>query len=417
MKKRLAVFFGGRSPEHDVSVVTGLQALHAVDPHRFEAFPVYIGLDGRWWVGDELRSRSHYLPSPTLQKKLTCVSLQIPPSGKASPSLIAESGGFFGRRASFPFDVALLACHGLAGEDGRLQSLFELANVPYTGMRVLASSVFMDKMATKRILASSGIPLLPFACLERPQIGLLPSRATLEKALEGFSFPLIVKPAHLGSSIGLARVADLETLHATLPMIFRLDSHALVEPVVEDLVEYNLSVRREKGEGLCFSAIEMPKAPEALLDFRSKYLSQGKNQGKNGTQNESVAGGEVGGFKQPGSGTESEGMLSLTRKLNPPLSAEESERLKKWAGLCFTCVQGTGAPRIDFLCNHTTGEMWLNEVNPCPGSFGFFLWEAASQPLFFSDLLTELVEEAVRLHRTHPLPEDPTLPEARLFRH
>ena len=401
MKSRVAVFFGGRSPEHDVSIVTGLQAMAALDGERFDSFPVYVSTEGEWLLGDPLRNRSSYLPKEDTRRSLESVTLATTPTVDGKGRLLpVKAGGLFSKPKTVEFDIALLAFHGLSGEDGRMQGLFEIANVPYTGMRPLASSVLMDKAATKLMLAGTGIALLPSVVVARPASGLLPDSTALARQMEALSFPVIVKPLHLGSSIGVAKATSLEEARAALATIFRLDTHAIVEPFVDNLVEYNVAVRNGP-KGIETSAIERPKAETDLLDFKAKYLAGGGgSKGK-------------GGSKQPG--TISQGMLSLTRELNPLLAPEFESRLRAWAVECFHTVYGTGAPRIDFLSNSKTGELWLNEVNPCPGSFGYFLWEAGPAPLLFTELLSALLDEAMAAQRSIQLPPDPTHPEARLF--
>jgi D-alanine-D-alanine ligase len=392
---RVAVFLGGRSPEHDVSVITGLQALKAIDQARFAPFPVYISPRGEWFVGQALEERRNYIPDSNLRGELTEVTLSLGEPGRGV--LMPKRSGFFGRRPPLEFDVALLGFHGLGGEDGQIQGLFETANLPYTGMRTLASAVLMDKAATKRLLRGLDIPLLPYAVVTRSQTGL-PSADTLSAALGNMGFPCIVKPAHLGSSIGVGKADDMDELRALLPAIFRLDRQAIVEPFVPNLAEYNLSVARI-GDTVRTSAIEKPKRAEELLDFRQKYMAGG--DGKAGSKNP---------------GESSQGMLSLTREINPALPAEFEANLRRWAVAAFEAVDGTGAPRVDFYCNEATSEVWLNEVNPCPGSFGYFLWEAADPPLRFTALLSVLIEEAWARHRESQLPDDPVPPEARLLR-
>jgi D-alanine-D-alanine ligase len=392
---RVAVFLGGRSPEHDVSVITGLQALKAIDQERFTPFPVYISPRGEWLVGDALEERRNYLPDANLRSELTEVTLSLGEPGRGV--LVPKRSGFFGRRATLEFDVALLAFHGLGGEDGQSQGLFETANLPYTGMRTLASAVLMDKAATKRLLRGLDIPMLPYAVVTRGSAGL-PSAEALSALIGNMGFPCIVKPAHLGSSIGVGKADDMEELRALLPAIFRLDRHAIIEPFVPNLAEYNLSVARIGGS-VRTSAIEKPKRAEELLDFRQKYMSG--DDGKAGSKN---------------AGESSQGMLSLTREINPTLPAEFEANLRRWAAAAFEAVDGTGAPRIDFYCNEATGDVWLNEVNPCPGSFGYFLWEAADPPLRFTALLSLLIEEALARHRESQLPDDPVPAEARLLR-
>ncbi len=399
MKTRVAVFFGGRSPEHDVSIVTGLQALEALDQDRFSSFPVYVATDGKWFTGDALRNRANYLPKEATLKSLEAVLLDASPSIDGRGRLLPlKPGNLFAKSKPIEFDAALFAFHGLFGEDGRMQGLFEIANVPYTGMRPLASSILMDKAATKRVLAETGIALLPYAIVHRPSGSLMPGVQEVEKCLNGIQFPMIVKPLHLGSSIGVARAENTEDVRGGLSVIFRLDTHAILEPLVQNLVEYNVAVRNT-SHGIETSAIERPKSEKELLDFKAKYLSGGSAS--------------KGGAKQ--AGAISEGMLSLTRELNPSIPDAISGKIHDWARICFATVYGTGAPRIDYLCNQQTGEIWLNEVNPCPGSFGYFLWQASRRPMLFSELLSALIDEAFLCQRALQLPPDPTHHDARLF--
>jgi D-alanine-D-alanine ligase len=397
MKTRIAVFLGGRSPEHDVSVVTGLQAFQALDQSRFDAFVVYVTPQGEWLTGPGLDDRRTYLPDAQIRAKLTDVTLDV--VGRGTGRLIPRKTGLFSRKPAVEFDVALLAFHGLGGEDGQMQGLFEIANIPYTGMRTMASAVLMDKVATKRMFAGSDIPLLPHALVERPETGL-PAASALEVPLGEIGFPCCVKPVHLGSSIGVGKADNIEEVRALLATIFRLDTQALIEPFVPNLVEYNISVGRFGGAPRC-SAIEQPKRAEALLDFRQKYLSGGDGDKTDGGKN----------LVQP-----SQGMLSLTRDINPVLPGQQAPDIRRWALAAFEAVGGTGAPRIDFLCNAATGETWLNEVNPCPGSFAFYLWEAAAESVGFTALLSLLIDEAKACHRAVQLPDDPVPADARLLR-
>lgn len=399
MKKRVAVFIGGRSPEHDVSVVTGLQAFNALDRSRFEPFLVYVSLTGEWYVGEALKDRANYIPTPETRRKLTKVSLDTNADPMGTGRLVPEKRGFFGAPKPIVFDAALLSFHGLFGEDGGFQGMFDALNIPYTGMRTLASAVLMDKAATKKALAGTSVPQLPCVTIDRPRDGRRVSAAEIAAKVGNMAFPLIVKPAHLGSSIGVARAINPEEVAASLPAIFSLDHQAMIEPFVENLVEYNVAVTAALGGGVRTSAIERPKRASELLDFKQKYMSGG--------------GKKTGGSKAPGQS--SEGMLSLTRDINPELPAGMAEKIRGWAETVFTSVGGTGAPRLDFLSNEKTGEVWFNEANPCPGSFGFFLWEAAAPPVLFSEFLGALVDEAFALHRSAQLPPDPTLREARLF--
>ncbi len=394
-KKKVAVFLGGRSPEHDISIITGLQVLDALDTSLFDAIPVYISTTGEWFTGDALRDRGNYLPDANMRRSLTPVRLHVGTGGKACLESVAT--GFMKKSVKFELDVAIPAFHGVQGEDGCIQGAFEMAGLPYTGMRLMATSLFMDKVATKYVLEGSDIPLLPTLSISRPKKGLLIPLDELKSIITGFDFPCILKPRHLGSSIGVAKVDSLEELAEALPEVFRYDHAAIIEPFVPNLVEYNVSVASFDGETR-LSAIERPKTTEELLDFATKYSSGGSK--KLGTKS---------------AGQPSEGMLSLTRDINPELPAELSEKIIKSAILAFERLGGTGSPRIDFLSNSVTNEVWLNEVNPLPGSFGYFLWEAATPSVLFSSLLEHLIEEAFAAKRLIQLPADPTPEAARLF--
>jgi D-alanine-D-alanine ligase len=388
-RKNVAVCFGGRSPEHDVSVLTGLQVLGALDPALYDGFPVYVSPQGLWYVGDALRRRDSYIPGPSELGTLTQVSLHF--GDGQLPSLMTVPKGLLHRSRRIHLDFAIPAFHGLYGEDGCVQGLFETAGLAYSGMRVLAASVFMDKVATKHILSDTSIRQLPYESIPRPREGLIITPDELSANRDPISFPCCAKPAHLGSSIGVAKADNLQELADVLPAIFRLDPMAIVEPFVQNLVEYNVSVARINGETRT-SAIEQPKTNAVLLDFKEKYRNGAKKLGQ------------------------SEGMLSLTREINPSLSPDIERSIREWATEAYERLGGTGAPRIDFLCNSESGELWLNEVNPTPGSFAYFLWEAAQPPIPFSTMLDHLIAEGIAEQRGRQLPHDPVPKEAQLLK-
>ncbi len=397
-KKKIAVFFGGRSPEHDVSVISALQVLGAIDTSAYESFPVYIDPKGTWYTGDALRKRENYL----FKDKSTLTEVTLDVSGKRGGSLIPKQQPFFGSAKSIAFDVAIPAFHGLYGEDGNIQGLFELANIPYTGMRTKASAILMDKVTTKYALQALDIPVLPFAILKRPSEGYLIPEDQLDALLKPLGYPCIIKPSHLGSSIGVAKVENAAEAKACLPAIFEMDDSAIAEPFVKNLIEYNVAVMKN---GVT-SAIERPKATDELLDFKQKYMS-GSDDNKTGDK--------LGGVKD-GNTPVSEGMLSLTREINPDISTEKDAQIREWAVRMFDALDGTGAPRIDFIGNSESGELWMNEVNPIPGSFGYFLWEAAADPVLFTDLLTVQIEEAISENAAKSLPADVVPKDARLLK-
>lgn len=400
-KKRIAVLFGGRSPEHDVSIVTGLQILGALDSTKYDAFPVYVTPSGAWLTGDVLRERKNYFLNAAALAQTTAVTLDVTTGGGGR--LIPLKSGFLKTPKPIVFDAAIPSFHGINAEDGTIQGLLETAGIPYAGMRVMASALCMDKFAAKKMMQALDIPVLPCAVLRRPETGYMIAPSIISETLRAanIGFPCVIKPSHLGSSIGVAKAENADEIAACLPAAFEFDDTVIVEPFVPNLVEYNVAVARMDGR-IVTSAIERPKSKSELLDFKAKYLSSGGGKGT-----------KTSGTKTPGN--PSQGMLSLTRELNPPLPPQIESNIRNWSSRLYVAIDGTGAPRIDFIGNASTGEIWMNEVNPWPGSIGYFLWEAAPAPLLFAELLDHLINEALARRRAAALPHDPVPVGARLF--
>ncbi|MFC3053713.1 D-alanine--D-alanine ligase [Kordiimonas pumila] len=384
-KKVIAVVFGGRSVEHDVSILSGLQFLEALDPIKYDGIPVYIDPLGQWWTGDALLKRSHYPLTGGAHKGLKQIMLDLATPANGRPRFIASQKGLLGEKtSSISFDLIVPAIHGSNGEDGTLQGMLDFAAIPYAGCRTLGAAATMSKPFAKTNARAAGIHVLPDLVVKRPAKGSFVDPDTLQadmKAAFGKEvWPLIIKPCNLGSSVGVGKANDIDSLVACLMTAFRMDSEAIIEPFVENLTEYNIACRRGEQGMVETSAIERPLSKAELLDFKNKYL----------------AGGTVGGPKLD-SGP-SEGMASLNRELNPAeLTAEQEAFIRNSAADVFDLLDLAGSVRVDFLCNSKTGELWLNEVNTVPGSFAYFLWEAAAKPINFLQLTTAVVEEGFAL--------------------
>ncbi|WP_262693486.1 D-alanine--D-alanine ligase [Kordiimonas aquimaris] len=383
-KKVIAVIFGGRSVEHDVSILTGLQFLEALDPTLYEGLPIYVDGLGAWWTGDALKSRKNY-PVRDHAASLEPVRLDLATPAHGRPRLIGRKKNLMGEKAiSIEFDLIVPAIHGSNGEDGTLQGLLEFADIPFAGCRTLGAAATMNKEFAKAVARQHMLNVLPEVTIQRPKKGMFLEPETLTVALsENLGkdpFPLIVKPSNLGSSVGVSKATDMDALIASLMTVFRLDKSAIVEPFVDNLVEYNIAVRRAPSGSVETSAIERPLSESDVLDFKNKYL----------------AGGTPGGPKLD-SGP-SEGMASLNRVLNPEeLTAAQETVIRDTAIKVFEVLDLAGSVRIDFLCDSKTGELWFNEANTIPGSFAYFLWEAATSPVSFLALASAMVDEGFRL--------------------
>lgn len=359
---RVAVVYGGRSVEHDVSILTALQAMEALSA-RHEPVPVYVSRAGRWCSGPALRRLEAYRGhgEPAAEE----VSLDL--AGGVLRS-VGTRGLLGGRRKEVPIDVVLPAAHGTDGEDGALQGLLELAGVPYAGSRVGASAAAMDKAATKALLREAGLPVLDYRAVrrERWQAG---RAAAVEGLLAAFEPPVYVKPLSLGSSIGVARCAGRAELEDALEVVFELDGAAIVEPSLERATEINCAVlgRAAAGE-LRASVCEQPLAGEQFLSFEDKYLA----------------------------GAKGAGMKGAARLIPAPISEERTREVQELARRTFRALGCSGVARVDFLVAES-GAVYVNEANTIPGSFSFYLWEPAG--LAFPDLLDDLLDLAFEEHR------------------
>jgi D-alanine-D-alanine ligase len=398
----VAVVFGGPSTEHDVSVLTGLQILDAIDSSRYDTLPVYVTLEGHWYVGDALRNRKNYIPDEAVRRTLDRVFLPIGGTPEEAADgrwrLVSSAPrSLLGRKSrTYPFDLVVPAFHGTFGEDGSFQGLLNAAGVPYVGCDVLPAALAMNKAVAKAVIRSVGVPVVPAVAVPRPAGSGFASLAELAARVD-IPFPVCVKPCNLGSSVGVSQAGDRTELEAALSTVFKFDTAALVETFVRNLVEYNVSVTRAFGETRV-SAIERPIRKEKLLDFRDKYLSGGDADSK---------------IAIPFS----EGMASATRVINPPeLTPDQQERIRNWAMRAFEALDARGTARIDFLSDAETGEIWLNEVNTLPGSFGYYLWENADPPVSFTALLNALMDEAVETARQRSRVVDPVQANASVFK-
>ena len=378
-KKVVAIFYGGKSVEHDVSVLSALQAFNALDQNEYDSFLVYVDLNGKWWIGDALSDRRNYHFSEDDKKRLLhqvefCI-------GTGSKGVLRTVGSFMHKSREIYFDVAFMAFHGTSGEDGKFQGLMESAGYAYTGTRVMASSVCMNKALAKSILRTAGVKVLPEIIVKCPkkENDFLNIDAVTESL--DVKYPAFVKPCNLGSSVGIAKAVNDKELKAALLNVFRMDDTAIIEPYIEKLEEYNISVTKAFGD-LKVSAIERPIKKGEFLEFKDKYLAGGNMAAK---------------LANPSG----EGMADLSRVINPPeLTEAQRNQIIDDAKKAFTAINCSGAPRIDFLMNKETGDIYLCELNTIPGSFAFYLWE--QEKISFTKLLSALVEEALFLKAAEP---------------
>jgi D-alanine-D-alanine ligase len=385
-RQTVAVLFGGRSLEHDVSVVSGIQILHALDPDRFAPMPIYIDQTTRWWVGDDLWHTESFKGGDPDRSRLVEVTLSpgfgtsrlvpvdltaVLPGGRHMSGVPTAGGG------TIPMDVFVPVLHGTFGEDGCVQGALELGGCAYVGCGVMASAIGMNKRATKIMAMHHGVPVVRWLSCERSVLDRgghdwIADYST--RVAESFGWPVIVKPCNLGSSAGVSVAASADELVAGILKVFEYDVEAVIEPFITHRLELNVAVAGL--EEPVASVTEMPLTSDTSpLSFSEKYKRQGR--------------------KSIGS---SQGMAGALRVLDPQqLPVELRERAQRYATTVFAALGCEGISRIDFLIDADTNELFFNEINTLPGSLAFYLWSAAPHGWTITDLLARLIDRAQRL--------------------
>jgi D-alanine-D-alanine ligase len=368
-KLSVAVVFGGRSVEHDVSIVTAHQVM-AVMAEKHDVVPIYVTREGRWLSSPALNDLDVYKA-----KRWDEVGEEAILSPSAGDKSLLIGGGRLRGPRRVPIDVVVPSIHGTFGEDGTLQGLLELADIPYAGSDVVASAVGMDKVAMKAVFRGAGIPVVQHHLVTSSELDADPE-AALDAIEQTISYPCFVKPSRLGSSVGIGRAADREGLREALEVARRYDARILVETSMEECVEINCSVLGGGGTDPQPSVCEQPVAWEEFLTFSDKYLRGAKSSDKT---------------------TDAEaGMAGQERRIPAPLPDTLTKQIQENAVRAFKAVGASGVARIDSFAKVDTGEAWVMEINTVPGSFSFYLWEASG--VSFSELMDRIIEIAFAKH-------------------
>ena len=377
-KIRAGVFFGGPSVEHEVSVITAIQAMQAMDADRYQIIPVYVTKTGDFYTGEHLSQLESYRNIPAALEKAQRVTLQK--EGKEVCLMLAKQKRF-GSSVVSVLDVALPIFHGTGGEDGTMQAHFERLGLPYTGPDVASSAIGMDKWASKAMFKLHGVPCVDGLKIRQSEYFTDPEATALriEKAV---GYPAIIKPYNLGSSVGIHKCRDRASLLEGLEDAFLYSQAVLAERAVQNLREINCAVLGDDDEARA-SVCEEPLNATDILTYADKYQSGGKSA--------------KGGSKSGGS----EGMRSLARVVPADLPEETTRRVQELAVQAFRAIGACGCSRIDFLMDSQTGELFANEINTIPGSLAFYLWEKSG--LTFSQLMDEMIRLALKRQRQQSL--------------
>ncbi len=367
MKIKVAVFFGGESVEHEVSIISAKQAIEALDSEKYEVLPIYISKQRDFYYGEELKDLKNYRNLSELLKKVTQVTF-VKRNQKVWIEPVKKT--IFSKPLN-TVDVAIPVVHGTNGEDGTLQGYLEMLKLPYAGCDVIAAAVGQDKVMMRHILENSGLPLTPWFWVYSHEVE--EKQEMIFEQANALGYPLILKPACLGSSVGVTLIHKEEDLIDGIKEAGKYDFKVVIEKVVAHLREINATVR-----GSCFQAsvgeLEEVGHQDDILSYRDKYQGGAKGDAKG-----------------------SKGMASTARIVPAPIDEEKADVIKKLALQTFKVLGTSGICRIDFMMNDETKEIVVNEINTIPGSLAYYLWSPIG--IDFTTLMEDLVKSALDRYR------------------
>ena len=369
MKTNVAFFYGCRSVEHEVSIISAVQAMMAVDTEKYDITPVYVTKKGEMYTGEKLLTIEEYRDLPKLLSQCKKVFF-VREGDRVLMKTDGKKGLFKKEEEPVQIDVAFPVVHGTNCEDGTIQGYLEFLGVPYVGCDIISSAVGMDKAVFKDVLKSAGLPVLDCLCFTAREY--LNGKETLSLEIaEKIGYPLIVKPVNLGSSVGITKVNVPEELDEALSLAISFADKILVERAVTNLREINCSVLGDSSE--CKASVcEEPFMNDEILSYEDKYMANAK-------------------------GGKSKGMASLGRKIPADLSEERSNEIRQLACKIFKAIGASGVVRIDFIIDCDTDTVYANEINTIPGSLSFYLWDATDMK--YRELIDNLIDLAFRRQR------------------
>lgn len=364
MKIKVALLFGGKSVEHEISIISALQAAQSLDREKYDVIPIYISKSGEMFCGDSVGDIEAYKDI----KKLLSESFSVALARVGDRvCIIRTSPKMFQKPIVDYIDVAFPVVHGTNVEDGTAAGYLNLLGVPFVGCDVLSAALSMDKYAMKVLFKDNGIPVLD-CCVFDSADYLSDEDGVIKKIEDKIGYPAIVKPVNLGSSVGISKADSREKLEDSLSEAFLYSERVLVERAIVNLREINCSVLGNSKKARA-SVCERPVGSDEILSYEDKYLGSSK----------------------------SKGMASTKRIIPADIPEEMTEKIRSLAVKAFKALGCSGVARIDFMIDGDSGDVYLNEINSIPGSLSFYLWEPAG--LKYSELLDEMISIALERDR------------------
>lgn len=361
MKIKVGVIFGGETVEHEVSIITAVQAMNSMDLEKYEIIPIYIAKDRTWYTGEMLKEIDIYRNFDDLKRYAKKVTLCKRDGGY----YLVNTNGLF-RKDVKELDIAFPIVHGNNAEDGTLQGYLDTIGIPYVGSKVLGAALGQDKIVMKQVFEASNIPVVPYTWFYDSEY--LDNAAKINKNIKALGYPVIVKPATLGSSVGITVVKKETEIDDAINEAIKYDTKIIVEKMVSNLVEVNCSVlgNYEHQET---SELEEVMSGEEFLTYRDKYLGNTK-------------------------GGKSKGMASTNRIIPARIDTKMRKEIENISKEAFKALNLSGVCRIDYLIDKKEKKVYINEPNTIPGSLAFYLWEPTGKK--YRELLDEIITLAIK---------------------
>lgn len=373
MKIKVGVIFGGESAEHEVSIISAIQAINKMNEEKYDIIPIYITKDRQWYTGAMLKDIDSYQDLSLIKKYATNVVLVE----KNNRFILQKKKGLFKREVA-EIDIAFPIVHGTNVEDGILQGYLQTIGIPFVGPNTYAGVVGQDKVFMKAIFEKEDLPLSKYVWFYDSEYKT--DKDEVLKKISKLKYPLIVKPATTGSSIGISYAEDEAKLCEAIDDAINYDTKILVEEVVENLKEVNISVLGNY-EHQKLSVIEEVNGHNKFLTYEDKYIGGGKTKAKFGVKSVPSCKG-------------SKGMLSASRKIPADLSDKLKEEVETVARKAFKALGSSGCCRIDFLIDSKKNKLYVNEINSIPGSLAFYLWEPLGKD--YTELLDDMINIGIK---------------------
>lgn len=383
MKIKTAILFGGDSVEHEVSIISAIQAMNACNQDKYEVIPLYISKERDFYYFDHIPQAQEFRSMDEVKKNHLMVSLVK----KGNTVAIEPVERKLFSKTLNTIDVAVPVMHGTNGEDGTIQGLLEMLKIPYAGCDVIAAGCGQDKAVMKHILEGNGLPVCPWFWIYGHQYDK--KEAEIKEKAAKLGYPLIIKPACLGSSVGITLAHSEEELKEAVKEAAQYDNKIVIEKMVKNLREINCSVLGTVFDCQASVLEEVNKGKSEILDFSGKYL--GGSKGSKGAK---------GSAKNVGcktAGAKSQGMASAARLVPAPISTDETKTIQALAVRTFEALGSSGVCRIDFMMDDETKEIYVNEINTIPGSLAFYLWQ--EENIDFTALMDHLIKQAIDRQR------------------